>query len=108
MSCGVSHRRSSDFVLLWLWCRPTAAAPFGPLAWEPPYAASVALKRKKKVGWNPSAGGQEQQGRCCLRQAPNSDSGEKLGALGCGQGWGSKDFPLLHFMISTTDTDRLP
>ena len=24
-----------DPVLLWLWCRPAAAAPVGPLAWEP-------------------------------------------------------------------------
>ena len=33
---------------LWLWCRPAAAAPIWPLAWELPYATSVALKRKKK------------------------------------------------------------
>ena len=26
VSCGVSHRRGSDLVLLWLWCRPAAAA----------------------------------------------------------------------------------
>ena len=54
MSCGVGHRCGSDLALLWLWCRPVAVAPIGPLAWEPPYAASVALKRKKKykeVGW---------------------------------------------------------
>ena len=39
---------SSDLVLLWLWCRPVTTAPIQPLAWEPPYATSVALKRKKK------------------------------------------------------------
>ena len=33
-----------DPVLLWLWCRLAAAALIGPLAWEPPYAAYVALK----------------------------------------------------------------
>ena len=32
-----------DPALLQLWCRPTAAAPIGPLAWEPPYAAGAAL-----------------------------------------------------------------
>ena len=48
MSCGVGHRSGSDLMLLWLWCRPTAAAPIRPLAWEPPYAASTALKKKKK------------------------------------------------------------
>ena len=37
-----------DLALLWLWCRPAAVAPTGPLAWEPPYAVGVALKRKKK------------------------------------------------------------
>ena len=46
MSCGVDHRHGSDPVLLWLWCRPEAVAPNQPLAWELPYAAGVALKRK--------------------------------------------------------------
>ena len=36
-----------DLALLWLWCRPAAVAPVRPLAWEPPYAASAALKRQK-------------------------------------------------------------
>ena len=31
-----------------LWCRLSATAPIGPLAWEPPYATDVALKKKKK------------------------------------------------------------
>ena len=33
--------------LLWLWRSPAAVARIRPLAWEPPYAASVALKRHK-------------------------------------------------------------
>ena len=49
MSCGVGHRRSSDPALLWLWCRPAAVAPIRPLAWEPPYAAGVALEKDKKT-----------------------------------------------------------
>ena len=48
MSCGVGSRCGSDLALLWLWCRLAAVAPIGPLAWEPPYATSVALKSKKK------------------------------------------------------------
>ena len=48
MSCGVGRRHSLDLVLLWLWCRPVAAAPIGPLAWEPPYAAGTALEKTKK------------------------------------------------------------
>ena len=36
-----------DPALLWLWCRPAATAPIGPLAWEPPYAVGVVLKRQK-------------------------------------------------------------
>ena len=37
-----------DLALLWLWCRPAAAAPIRPQAWKPPYAAGMALKRQKK------------------------------------------------------------
>ena len=47
MSCGVGHRRGSDLALLGLWCRLEATAPIRPLAWEPPYAMDVALKRQK-------------------------------------------------------------
>ena len=32
--------------MLWLWYRLAAVAPIQPLAWEPPYAESVALKSK--------------------------------------------------------------
>ena len=48
MSRGVGCRRGSDLALLWLWCRPAAVAPIGPLDWEPPYATCVALIKKKK------------------------------------------------------------
>ena len=37
----------TDMVLLWLWCRPAAAAPIRPLAWEPLYAAGEARKQKQ-------------------------------------------------------------
>ena len=47
MSCGVSLRHGSDPALLWLWRRLAAIAPIRTLAWEPPYAADVALKRQK-------------------------------------------------------------
>ena len=43
---------SSDPALLWLWlwlwCSLAVTALIRPLAWEPPYAARAALKRKKK------------------------------------------------------------
>ena len=48
MSYGVGHKCRSGIALLWLWCRPAAIAPIRPLPWEPPYAASAALKRQKK------------------------------------------------------------
>ena len=48
MSCGVGHRLNSDPALLWLWCRPAAAAPIRPVAWDPPYAAGAALKKAKR------------------------------------------------------------
>ena len=37
-----------DLALLWLCCRPAAAAPIQLLAWEPPYSIRVALKKKTK------------------------------------------------------------
>ena len=58
MSCGVGCRRSSDPTLLWLWCRPAAIAPTGPLGWEPPFATGVDQemakrpKKKKKIQMN--------------------------------------------------------
>ena len=48
VSCGVGWRCGLDLVLLWLQCRLAAVAPILPLAWEPPYALSAALKKKKK------------------------------------------------------------
>ena len=48
VSYGVGRRRDSDPALLWLWRRPAATYPIRPLAWEPPYAMSVALERQKR------------------------------------------------------------
>ena len=48
MSCGVGCRHGSDPTLLWLWRRPAAIAPIRILAWEPPYAAGVALEKINK------------------------------------------------------------
>ena len=55
MSCGVGARCHLDQALLWLWRRLATVALIRPLAWEPPYAVSAALKRqkKKKVSWRP-------------------------------------------------------
>ena len=38
-----------DPVLPWLWHRPGATAPIGPLAWELTYVSSAALKRQTCV-----------------------------------------------------------
>ena len=50
MSCGVDQRLSSDLALLWLWLwrRLVGTAPIRSLAWEPPYASDMALKRQTK------------------------------------------------------------
>ena len=49
MSGSAGCRRGSDLTLLWLWCRLAAIAPIGgSLAWEPPYASGVALKKRQK------------------------------------------------------------
>ena len=37
-----------DVAFLWLWCRPAAVPPIGPLAWEPPCAMGAALEKTKK------------------------------------------------------------
>ena len=49
-SCSVGHRCSLDPGLLWLWHRPAALIPIQLLAWELPYAAGAALKRKMGGG----------------------------------------------------------
>ena len=48
MSCGVGRRRGSDPELLWLWRWLAATALIRPLAWKPPYAEGVALKKKRQ------------------------------------------------------------
>ena len=51
VSCGVGPRCGLDLALPWLWCRLVAIAPVKPLAWEFPYAAGVALKKKRKQSY---------------------------------------------------------
>ena len=56
VSYGVGCRLGSDPVLLWLWCRPAAAASGRPLAWGPPYATGTTLEKpndqkKRKFYW---------------------------------------------------------
>ena len=48
MNCSIGHRCGLDLVLLWLWCRLAAAAPFRPLVWELPYATGAAIQKKKR------------------------------------------------------------
>ena len=48
MSCGIGHRRGLDLALLWLWLWLWLAIQ--PLAWEPPYAMGVAIKKNKNSG----------------------------------------------------------
>ena len=60
-----------DLALLWLWCRPAATALTGPLAWEPPYAMGVALKRQtnKKPTKTPHEVTEPEQEHCLLQQS---------------------------------------
>ena len=48
MSCGAGCRCGLNLAWLWLWRRSVATAPIQRLAWEPLYAAGVAIKRQKK------------------------------------------------------------
>jgi len=52
MSCDVDRRLGLDAALQWLWCWPAAIARIRPLAWEPPYAAGAALKKKECNCWS--------------------------------------------------------
>ena len=59
MSRGIGYRCGLDLGLLWLWCRPVAAAPIGLLACDLPCAADAAFKSEKpnqtnqtKKPWN--------------------------------------------------------
>ena len=49
MICGVGRRHGLDPELLLLRCRLEATGLIRPLAWEPPYAAGVALEKGKKT-----------------------------------------------------------
>ena len=44
---GCTHHLYPE--LLWLWRRPAAVASIRLLAWEPPYAAGMALEKTKKT-----------------------------------------------------------
>ena len=50
MNSGVGHRHSSDLAMLWLWHMLAAVALISPLAWEPPHAAGVILKKWSSRG----------------------------------------------------------
>ena len=60
MSSGVGRRHGSDLALLWLWRRPAAVALIRPIAWKPPFAVDVALKRQEKKKKNNASKGRRQ------------------------------------------------
>ena len=55
VSCALDCRCGSDPTLLWLWRRLAAVALIQPLAWELPYAADTAVKRKEKKKKRPQS-----------------------------------------------------
>ena len=67
-SCGVGGRHGSYLVLLWLWCRPAAAALIRLLAWEPPYAVAAALEKAATTTTTTRAASEQLSG--CSRQIP--------------------------------------
>ena len=69
MSSGVGHKRSLDPALLWLWCRPVAAAPIHPLAWKPPNAKGAAKEREERPKKK------KKKGRNTLKTLPHSRPG---------------------------------
>ena len=83
MSCGVGCRRGSDPVLLWLWRRPVATAPIGPLAWEPPYAVGaaqeIATTTKDKKTKKTKTKNKKQKLKRLLQSKINYQQNEKTG-----------------------------
>ena len=79
MSWGVDRRCSLDPKLLW----PADTALIRPLAWEPPYAAGVALEKTKKkknqkgqpqLLWPPGEGGDARMGPYSEGESPVSSA----------------------------------
>ena len=95
MSCGVGRGCGLDLARLWLWRRPAAAALIQPLARELPYAAGVALKRKKK---KPRSHGADFRGRQ-ISHKHKAEKGRQIGMSslkknsqrgGYGESWGAQ------------------
>ena len=87
MSCGVGHRCGSDLPLLWLWCRPAAAAPIETLAWELPCATGAALKRKNKTKQKPKSDPQKgRRGADCATRGRWRAVALRYPGLGLGAG----------------------
>ena len=53
MSCGGGCRCGLDLALLWLWCRPAAAALIQLHVQDLPYAPGIAIKEERKKIINP-------------------------------------------------------
>ena len=105
MSCGVGRGRGSDLALLWLGCRLAAVALIRPVAWEPPYASSAALKRQKakkkkkylNLGLTPNPCSfhsacvlpQRRAGVCMWEELGEGQPCSTWGVLGNRLGWGT-------------------
>ena len=83
MSCDVGSRCGLDLVLLWLWCRQAATIPTGPLAWEPPYAMSVALGSTRRQKTNKQTNKKNKERKEYIKMFTERSAGrllqEKLG-----------------------------
>ena len=75
MRCGVGCRCSSDPTLLWLRRRLEAAALIWPLAWEPPYAVGVVLKKHQKIK-------KRERGRRVQQQGGSEEKDSQLTSAG--------------------------
>ena len=71
VNCGIGLRPGLDLALLWLWCRPAAAARIHPPAWELPYATGATLKRQKKRSIKDLPSAQRTSAPCSLSHAGN-------------------------------------
>ena len=80
-----------DLALLWPWCRLAVIAPIWPLTWEPPYAASAALKKQKQT--------QQPKKKKTHFTLTSFDISEPLKFFWGWTFWGKQYFKKTYFMI---------
>ena len=78
-----------ELLWVWLWHRPAAAAPIRLLAWEPLYATSAAIKKKKGRKEGREEGRKKERGKAEKGKEVEGEENSRL------------DFPKTHLNLIT-------